>query len=611
MNLRTKILLGYGIALLLLGGVLVLSYADLRRLGRASDAILSENYRSIRAAEHMINALERQDSGVLRYLLGDREGGVRQFEDSRGRFREWLGRAKDNVTIEGERTVLAELDSAYSDYVRAFTTILQSGTDGPGAQSVYASRLQPRFIAVRDAAGRLRELNEETMFRASDRARTISARSTLTVAGVGLLAVVAVLTFSFFLSTRLVRPIREVTAATRRVAEGDYDVEVPARTSDELGELARRFNDMAAELRSFRDMNVEQLVSEKRKSDAIVDSIDDPLVVVDSELRVTNLNRAARRLFDEGRREPVGRHFLEVVPRDDLFDHLEQTIRSGRRAEPPETEPYITLSRNGERRHFEAAVTSVRMEEGEPAGAILMLRDVTEVRELERMKSEFVATASHQLKTPLTSISMSLQLLAEHTGGELAERDRQLLRETEADVGRLQTLVEDLLHLSRLQSGQIELDFQAMEVGFMCERIAQIMGPQAEERGIALCVVVPEHMPPVRMDMTKASWVLTNLVSNAIRYSSSGDEIRVGAERLGEHVELWVSDEGPGIPTEHQGRIFDRFVRLDGEDEGREGGSGLGLAICREIVHAHGGRIWVESEPGSGSTFRFTLPVAG
>lgn len=609
MKLRTKILLGYGIALLLLGGVLVLAYADLRRLGSASEAILSENYRSIQAAEHMINALERQDSGVLRYFLGSRDEGTGQFQDGQAEFREWLARAKDNVTIEGERRILAEIDSTYADYVNSFVTVLrgEGGSSTSPSPGAYEVRLQPAFAAVRDAAERLRRLNEETMFQASDRAGSISRRSTLSVAGVGLLAGATVLLFSVLLSNRLVRPIREVTAATGRIAEGDYDVEVPTRTSDELGELGRRFNDMAAELRSFRDLNVEQIVSEKRKSDAIVDSIDDPLVVVDAELRVTNLNRAARRVFESGPRDPVGSHFLEVVGREDLLEHLQVTLRTGKPPQPGGAERFITLSRNGGRRHYEAAVTSVRVEDGEPAGAILMLRDVTDVRELERMKSEFVATASHQLKTPLTSIAMSVQLLREHAEEDLPERDRALLRETDADVTGLRTLVDDLLHLSRLQSGEIELDFQAIEVKLVCDRIVQIMAPQAAERDVSLCVSIPEDLPPVRMDMTKASWVLTNLMSNALRYSEPGDEIRLGASHRGEHLELWVSDDGPGIPPERQARIFDRFVRLTEEGDG----SGLGLAICREIVQAHGGQIWVESEPGTGSTFRFTLPVAG
>ena len=236
-----------------------------------------------------------------------------------------------------------------------------------------------------------------------------------------------------------------------------------------------------------------------------------------------------------------------------------------------------------------------------------MLRDVTKLKELDRLKSEFVTTVSHELRTPLTSVGMSLDLLEERIGSGLGVEERELLHESRADVRRLRDLVGDLLDLSRIESGRIELDFQPVGVAMMCEKARKVLAPQAKERGVRLTLDLSDALPRVRADVNKMTWVLTNLLANAIRYSERDGEVRVEASALDSSVEVSVRDQGRGIPYEHQARVFDRFVQLDGGDPG---GTGLGLAICREVVRAHGGSIWVESVPGEGSTFVFTVPRA-
>jgi NtrC-family two-component system sensor histidine kinase KinB len=209
-----------------------------------------------------------------------------------------------------------------------------------------------------------------------------------------------------------------------------------------------------------------------------------------------------------------------------------------------------------------------------------MLRDVTRLREVERLKSEFVMAASHELRTPLTSIGMSVDLLQEHAAAGLAEKDRELLATAHEEVERMKALINDLLDLAKIETGRILLDF----------------GPVAVDELVG------------RVDANKITWVLTNLVSNALRHARHGGHIHVTAIPVGPQIHLAVQDDGPGIPHEYQARIFQKFVQVKGRESG---GTGLGLAICKEIVRAHGGTIWVESKPGQGSTFTFTIPAAG
>jgi len=609
-TLRKKILLGYGIALALLVVVLVLALTSVLRLGRASDAILSENYRSIRAAGRMTGSAQEQDAALRTYLAGRTARGDSAFRRAQLAFVESLARARDNITIEGEAAVVAAIDSAYRAYTTAYGRLTLEGQDPDAARGAAAfdSTFASLSDSVRAAVGRLRDMNEETMFAASDRARSLARRATWMLAGVGGLIVLAGLAFSLILSRRLTRPLRAVTEAAGRIASGDYDVRVPVEGHDELAELSRRFNEMAAELRSFRAMNVDQIMAGKRRSEAIVRSIDDGIVVVDGDLRVVNLNPSARTILGVAGEEARGRHVLELVRDEALVGPLREAVETGRSPEIADSARYVTRTRAGEPRHYELVVTPIRTETGEAAGGILMLRDVTKLREVDRMKSEFVATVSHELRTPLTSIGMSLDLLEERAGAGLGDEEHELLAESRTDIRRLRDLVADLLELSRLESGRIELDFQPARVSLMCEKARQVLLPQAGEHGVTLSVELPADLPDVRVDVNKMTWVLTNLLANAIRYSDAGGEVRVEAAPLESSVEISVRDRGRGIPYEYQSRVFDRFVQADGS---HPGGTGLGLAICREVVRAHGGSIWLESTPGEGSTFTFTLPRAG
>jgi two-component system, NtrC family, sensor histidine kinase KinB len=239
---------------------------------------------------------------------------------------------------------------------------------------------------------------------------------------------------------------------------------------------------------------------------------------------------------------------------------------------------------------------------------VLLLRDVTRLKELDRLKSDFVSTASHELRGPLTSIAMAVSLLRESAEKNLDARQRRLLGAAEEDLARLRALVSDLLDLSRIESGRVELSFAPLSPSAMIEQVAVLFASQAQRAGVALTTGCPDGLPEVRVDATKIAWVLGNLVANALRYTSPGGKIDISAVHAGRHVHLAVRDDGVGIAPEDHGRIFDKFVRV-GPDKGEQAGTGLGLAICKEIVRAHGGTIWVESEPGKGSTFTFTLPT--
>lgn len=608
-TLRRKFLLGYGTALAGLVVVTAWAFASLSQLGAASDAILRENYRSILAAENMVDAVERQDSAVLLLLLGEAQAGLAQFREHEGPFFQWLGRAKDNITIAGEREILERIETGYEDYLRRVSDLAGAGPPNAGGAAPYREALFPAFSAIRAACIELREINERTMFAASERARSIARRARWTLVLVGTAAVGLGLAFSLVLSALLVRPLRRMTEAAARLAQGDHEVEVPSRSTDEVGQLAREFNAMARKLKAFHDLNIGRVMEEKRKSKAIVRSLDDGVVVVDADLKVTSLNPAAARTLGVDEAKALHRHFLEVVRDERLFEHVRQTAEAGRPPPLAEGEDVLAMGPEGARRDYQFAVTPVLAEGGAMLGVVLLLRDVTRLAELDRLKTDFVLKASHELRTPLTSMEMGIGLLLESAPTKLDEKERELLAAAAEDVGRLKALVSDLLDLSRIEAGKMEMALEEVPADTLFRRAAAAMKGQAEEKGVRLTAEVPPDLPPVRADPTRITWVLVNLVANALRYTPRGGHVRLSAERAGARAHLRVADDGVGIPYEHQSRIFDKFVQVHGD--ATPGGSGLGLAICREIVRAHGGTIWVESAPGEGTTFTFALPLAG
>lgn len=605
-TVRTKILLANGTVLLLLGLVLGWALINIQNLGSASEAILSENYRSIIAAENMINGLERMDSAVLLHLQ-DRDQGLRQFRTNQNQVSRWLARAQDNITIEGENRVLVRIDSTFDRYTAQFDSLLQQ-PDVYGDRP-YNDALMPAFQQVRSAAGELRDLNQQTMVEASDRAASVAAWAIWSVGGIGVGATVLGLVISVILAGRIVRPIRKVQTATQKIAAGDYDVSVDTNANDELGSLANQFNEMAAELRHYRDLNVEKILAEQKKNEAILQSIDDGLLVVDGDYSIINLNPTAEWALGVSHQQVAGQHVLEALSNERIFDQIQQTIESGEPATPSQPTDIFTVERNEDTRHFQFIVNPVRSPSGEMLATILLLRDVTDLQELNRLKSDFVATASHELKTPLTSIGMSVRLLRERHEENFDSRDRELLETAVEDVDRLRDLVNDLLDLSKIESGRMEMEREVFPASLICEKAVGLLKTQAAEKNISFDVDVPDELPDVKADLNKVTWVLTNLLSNALRYSDPRSPIQIEARPVGRSVYISVADHGTGIPYEYQSKIFDKFVQVDGSQA--PGGSGLGLAIAQEIIHAHGGRIWVESTPGEGSTFTFTLPQAG
>jgi two-component system, NtrC family, sensor histidine kinase KinB len=361
------------------------------------------------------------------------------------------------------------------------------------------------------------------MYTASVNAGNMAGRAIWSTAAVAVWALIVVLVFSLVLAERILRPIRRFMEASRKISSGNYDVRVPVGTDDELGLLAGEFNRMATQLGHYHKINIEKIVSEKNKAEAILASIDDGLVIFNTGLKVTSINPAARRMLDLELAEVSTLHCASIFPKSNVCDLIGKTFETGIHPSVPDEQRIINIPKKERYLHYLFSVTAIRGREGILSGVVLLLRDITRLKEVDRLKSEFVMAASHELRTPLTSLGMSVDLLLEHVAQGLAEKDRDLLQAAHEEVHRMKALVNDLLDLSRIEGCRIEMEFERVPVNTLFDQIQTIFKSQMEMKEVSLTVkMAVDDLPCIRADANKITWVLSNLISNALRYVSKG-----------------------------------------------------------------------------------------
>jgi PAS domain S-box-containing protein len=571
----------------------------LHDMGKVSHRIISENYDSVVAAQEMKESLERQDSAALFALLGAREKALTQLREHRTRFDQNLGKAANNITEPGETEAIAAIRNDREVYYEHFNAFISKPT-----ADEYFTQLEPQFNQLRADCEHLLQLNQRAMLAKAEAAAGVAQLwfyRTLLIAG---LLVAISLALAFLLAQRIVGPLRRLTESTTRIAGGDLNARVVIDSNDEVGILAAEYNRMAEKLRQLRDSDLGKVLMAQQTTEAAIDSLYDPVIVTDAEGRVIKLNPAAEEIFGS-EKENAGMHVGEVARDVRIASAVAEALESQRPVAVEEMSSVLPLAVAGSERAFRLRTTPMR-DHDHLLGAVTLLEDITHLREIDRLKSDFIATASHELRTPLTSVQLGVHLLLERAAGELTDKQVEVLSACREDCERLDKLMRDLLDLSRIEAGESKLTLALVKTRDLIDEATEELRPQVESKGLGFKVEAPVTLPAVRADRSLVERVLVNLVVNAIRYTQHG-EIKISAQPRGNSLAVSVSDTGSGIPHEYLPHIFDKFVQVPGA---ATRGAGLGLAISRLIVEAHGGQISVQSEQGKGSTFTFTLPIA-
>jgi len=606
-GLRAKIMSGYVLITILALLIATYSTASFLRFSATLNAMMVQNYVSVLASSNMIASVERQDSWALLVLSGD-ERAAGSYEQARADFLGWLARAEDNVTLTGEGDLVKRIREAYLAYTGKLDELMGQTSRGLFPVSELGERYRevilPAFTDVRAGSQELLGINNDAMRLTQEQMTTATSRAVWSMAGAALAALLTAVVLGFTVSEMIARPVMRLSEAARRVGEGRLDEPIPAGGGDEVGQLSDAFSSMVANLRELRAIDVAEVVASRSRLAAVIDGISDGIVVTDSDYVVGLINPVAVRALGVDPSGAVGRPLSCSVDDPRVLSVIEQNMEN-----PDGSAEPVLIDRiaEGKRRFYLAEMTSVRSQGG-LVGRVLLLRDITAAEEGERVKSQFMSAVSHELRTPLTSITMGIGLLAESKDILKNQRERDLVDILVADSRRLSRLVDDLFEVAKLQKGQLPLTFSQVDVAGLVSTVVKPFTQQAEALGINLEAELPAGLPPVRADAEKLAWVLSNLIGNALRYTPAGGGITISAQRHASKLYVSVTDTGKGIPRERHEEIFEPYVQVS---EDRKGGAGLGLSISRDLIRAHGGRIWVESEPGKGSTFTFSLSIDG
>jgi NtrC-family two-component system sensor histidine kinase KinB len=621
-HLRTRFILAGCLFASIAVGCGLWSAWTLARLGRVVDRTLQDSQATIDLAAALADSLEREDDALLLALSGDAEGANRALFAERRRGDDAHERLRSRLAGAGDdgAAVVADLGRTIGEY-RAAASALMEGAGRPDPLKRYHERVNPLLRRAVRACGAIRERYFASMRHAGVKARD-EARAALRIVTAASLAALAMATaVAVWLARSVVRPIRTLSSSVEALRLGDFDHRVALASEDELGRLAAGFNRMAETLAEYRRSSLGELIAAKTTLESTLNALPDAVFVVAPDGGIAALNPPARAILRaEGVAEACRVHDLPLSP--EHRDAVEAAL-AGRPVPPSRADfnQVIRVRLDGQPRKF--LVTTVPIPEFAPrrTGAVVVLDDVTEVALLDELRAELVAVASHELKTPLTTLKMNLMLLGE-AADAFTPRQREMLEAALLGCEELGGTTEELLDMARIEAGQLRLDLAPVDLNTILDSALRSLRTRIDDADVRLEVRREARPAVVRGDPTRLKTVMTNLLANVLKYSPRGGSVLVEvAPRQGPGtpapvgLRFAVTDAGPGVPGPFRERIFEKFFRVEHHLDQATGGvrgTGIGLYLCHEIVKAHGGSIWCEpAGGGGGTTVAFQLDADG
>ncbi|MEO5944580.1 MAG: ATP-binding protein, partial [Ferruginibacter sp.] len=425
----------------------------------------------------------------------------------------------------------------------------------------------------------------------------------------GTICLLIAFTMLFNLPGNVANPIKELTKSIKEIAAQNYSQRVNFEQHNEFGQLAESFNSMAEKLQEYKAGDLEKLMVAKKRIDTLINNMSDPVIGLDENDRILFMNNVALKIAGISVEATIGKKVQDVAMQNDLIRTLVQDIFVESKIESPGKSSPIKIYADNKESYFEKNIIPIKIiptgeKEEKKIGNVILLRNITPYKELDFAKTNFIATVSHELKTPISSIKMSLQLLENKQVGELNSEQHELVESIKEDAGRLLKITGELLNMTQVESGSIQMNLLPVDAKNIIDYAVNANNAAAESKQVKLKINLPNDLPKILADQDKTSWVLTNLLSNAIRYSYDNSLVQIDVAKEKDAIKFSVKDTGQGISPQYVDKVFDRYFRIPGS---KKEGTGLGLSISKEFIEAQGGKLSAISEFGAGSTFSFTL----
>jgi Signal transduction histidine kinase len=556
----------------------------MNKISVSSKVILKDNYESLNF------------SGEMRKILDESVIPLSQKEAEQ--FGIHLAKERNNITEKGEHESVLRLAEAYKIIVDP------------------AKNISAKQLALNNARLQLRiidEVNMNAIVRKNAAAqRGVEKAATYLIFAASMCFLIL---FSFVVNFPgfVANPLKEFSEAIKEISRKNYKQRLEFNGTDEFSELATEFNAMAAQLNKWENSNLAKLQSEKLRIEAIIEQMQDAIIGLNEKKEILFLNKVAGQLLNLSEKDIIGLNALELMKRNDLLNRILQinSVDKPMKIYADNKESYFQL----ERREITVPVAyedqdeQIITETRRTAGEVYILKNITQYKELDEAKTNFIATVSHELKTPISSIKMSLKLMDDERVGTMNAEQKELVQHIKEDCGRLLKITTELLDLAQVETGNLQLNFVKSDPRKIAIYAMDAVRFQAEQKSIELELISKNNLAKVFVDTEKTAWVLVNFLSNALRYSSEKSKVIIQIIEKDGNIEFSVRDFGKGIDEQYQKRLFDRYFQVP-TDGNNKSGSGLGLAISKDFIEAESGKIWVESAIGEGSRFCFQLPIA-
>ncbi|MFH1283055.1 MAG: ATP-binding protein [bacterium] len=409
---------------------------------------------------------------------------------------------------------------------------------------------------------------------------------------------------AFMLARNLTQPISNLIQAAKRVANSDFSAKVQVATADEMMDLVETFNFMTGKLKEYSDIQLDKIIEEKTKTEAIIFSIDDGLIMTDHQGHIQLINSQAMNLFNINKDEVKAlqhKSILDIIHDDKISDQVREVLNN------PHEEFFkeIYITRETANQFYKTSASKVTSLKGEDLGIVTVFHNITLEKELDQIKNDFLHSITHDLRNPMTSIRGFVKFLIDGIGGPINEQQSKMLQTVDRASARLLNMINDILDIAKIESKKFEIELVPLDIKELALHAQEIYRPQIEKKNIDFQLDFPENYPTIMADHNLIDRVIQNLTSNAIKFSPETEgKITIKLMDEEKHLIVSVIDNGPGIPKEYLDKIFDKFQQVQGQ---RKGGTGLGLTICKFILEAHKGNIWAESESENGSRFIFYI----
>lgn len=608
-TIKSKISLGVIFLFSVIFLLSVVGILFINSLARNSKGTIKDNYASVDYTMYMVTSLDNINKLQIKRL--DKKSvydsiDVKNYLEQKTIFEKNLRLETKNISEIGEADLVNQLHTAYRDYLNIYEELKQSTRlSDSDSFALYES-----YLTVKNKITDIYKLNISAIYDKTNKMQSRADDAIFYMLIVVISSIVVSLSFIYKFPSKIVEPIKELTEKIKSISERNYNQKLEIKTNDELEELAHAFNTMAERLKLYDAKQIDQLLFEQKRLEAVVQSFEDGILFIDENREVVLVNDTILQLTGFSEKDILHHYMPDIAATNDLVREIYKSVLIKNSENNEEIKP-LRIAQDGKEYFFniesEDIITYAESEKKETfIGSIILLRNITKFQERDKAKTNLLATASHELKTPLSSINLSLKLLDDKRLGDLNEEQRDIVNSLRQQSNRLSRLINEFLDYSQIETGNIRLKFLPVKPDMVLDYGVTALMMQISEKNIDLHINVEEGLPEILVDLEKFVFVFINILNNAIRYSKSGDEIKIDVKKISNNVEFSITDSGPGISQEDKEKLFQRFTQVGNKSKQ---GWGLGLAISKEFIQAQNGKIWVESEMGKGSKFAFSIPA--